>query len=101
SELLRRGTELPACLEEPKPKRTKEQPPPEENPYARTAEQCNERSLCVMLREARRKLKHHGRRSLMGKEAKKESAAAEEEFRSRRLEVPAEGLETARRNKEG
>ena len=48
-----------------------------------------------MLRDARKKFAHNGRHSFAGREAKKELAAAEAEFRSRGLPIPAEGEETA------
>jgi hypothetical protein len=93
----------PAAAE---PERTKEEEPatePEARPamegtslesYARMAKEKNRRSLFCMLRDARKKLAHHGRHSFMGREAKKEIAAAEAEIRNRGSAVPAEGEET-------
>jgi hypothetical protein len=62
--------------------------------YAADAKKRNLRQLACMLRDARKKLKHHGRHSFMGREAKKELAAAEAEYRNRNLEISAEGEET-------
>jgi hypothetical protein len=63
--------------------------------YARMAKEKNKRGLHCMLRDARKKLKQHGKRSFSGKEAKKEIAAAEAELRARGFDVPPEGQETA------
>src|SRR5262249_31825687 len=88
-----------------------EVPPPKEEPepatngvaeagispegYAKEAKEKNRRALLCMLRDARKKLAHHGKRSFSGKEAKKAIAAAEKEIRGRGLPVPSEGQETA------
>jgi hypothetical protein len=63
--------------------------------YALAAKVKNKRSLLCMLRDARRKLRQHGKRSFSGKEAKKEIAAAEAELTARGMEIPPEGKETA------
>jgi hypothetical protein len=97
--------EEPAKEEKP-PAKEEETPEEAEDPtlsepgispegYATMAKEKNKRSLFCMLRDARRKLKHHGKRSFMGKEAKKEIAAAEAEIRRRSLSIPPEGEETA------
>ena len=62
--------------------------------YARIASEKTRRSLLCMLRDARKKLVHHGRHSWMGKQAKIEIAAAEAELTSRNMPIPAEGQET-------
>ncbi len=62
--------------------------------YARMAKEKNRRALLCMLRDARKKLAHHGRRSFMGKEAKKEIAAAEAEIDNRGYSIPEPGQET-------
>jgi hypothetical protein len=54
----------------------------------------NRRRLLCMLRDARRQLAHHGRRSLMGKKAKEVIAVAEAELKRRGIDVPPEGQET-------
>jgi hypothetical protein len=64
--------------------------------YAADAKRRNHRQLHCMLRDARQKLKHHGKRSFAGKEAKKALAAAEAELRSRGLDLPPVGEETAK-----
>jgi hypothetical protein len=46
-----------------------------------------------MLRDARRKLRQHGKHSFSGKEAKKEVAAALAELANRKMDVPPEGQE--------
>jgi hypothetical protein len=56
--------------------------------YSRMAREKNKRALLCMLRDARKKLKHNGRRSFSGKEARKEIAAAEAELKRRGLDVP-------------
>lgn len=61
--------------------------------FASLARDKNKRQLFCMLRNARQKLKHHGRKSFLGKEAKKEIAAAEAELKARKLAVPNEGQE--------
>jgi hypothetical protein len=63
--------------------------------YAALAKGKNRRALLCMLRDARKKLAQHGKRSFSGKEAMKEIAAAEAELKSRSLTVPPEGEETA------
>jgi hypothetical protein len=62
--------------------------------YAAEAAGKNRRSLLTMLRNARRKFAHHGKRSFLGKEAVKEIAAVEAELRHRGLPIPPEGQET-------
>jgi hypothetical protein len=54
----------------------------------------NRRQLLCMLRDARRQLAHHGRRSLMGKKAKEVIAAAEAELQRCGIDIPSEGQET-------
>ena len=58
--------------------------------YAQKASGCTKRSLEKMLRDARRKLAHHGRRSFMGKQALKAIQAAEAEMKRRGLVIPKE-----------
>ncbi len=53
------------------------------------------RQLLIWLRDARKAFRHHGRKSLSGKDAKKEIEAAENELRSRGIEIPVPGTETA------
>jgi hypothetical protein len=67
--------------------------------YARDLPLLSIRGLCCRLRDSRKKLEHHGKRSFCGKEAKKEIAAVEAEFRRRSLDVPTAGQETARWDK--
>jgi hypothetical protein len=62
--------------------------------YAEDARRRNKRQLLCMLRDGRKKLAHHGKRSFAGKEAKKEVAAAEAELRRRGLTIPPESQET-------
>ncbi len=52
-------------------------------------EKLTPRSLVVALRNAKKELAWHGRESWCGKEAKKEIAALEAEFKRRGLELPA------------
>lgn len=92
--------------EEPKAERTKEEDDQEETTprpmtegispegYARMAKEKNRRALMCMLRDARKKLAHHGQRSFSGKEACKEIDAAEAEIKNRGYTVPLEGEET-------
>jgi hypothetical protein len=63
--------------------------------HAALAKRKNKRSLLCMLRDARKDLAHHGKASFMGKEAKKAIEAAECELRTRCIEIPKEGEETA------
>jgi hypothetical protein len=56
--------------------------------YARMAREKNKRALLCMLRDARKRLKHNGRRCFSGKEARKEIAAAEAELKRRGMDVP-------------
>jgi hypothetical protein len=63
--------------------------------YAADAKRKNKRQLLCMLRDARRKLAHHGKRSSSGKEAKKEIAEAEAELTRRAIAIPPAGQETA------
>ncbi len=65
------------------------------NGYAILAREKSSLQLHCMLRDARQQLKHHGARSFVGKQAKKEIAAVEEEMRTRNIDVPPEGQETA------
>ena len=59
-----------------------------------TAKGKNKRSLYCMLRDARKQLKHNGKTSFSGREAKKAIAAAEKEIGNRGYAIPAEGQET-------
>lgn len=91
--------------EAPKAERTKEEGRQEEpkpatdgiapEGYAKMAKEKNRRALMCMLRDAREKLAHHGKRSFMGKEARKEIEAAEAEIQNRGYAVPDPGQETA------
>jgi hypothetical protein len=84
--------------EEPEEQKTAE-PGITKEGYAALAKGKNRRALLCMLRDARKKLAQHGRRSFSGKEAMKEIAAAEAELKNRRLTVPPEGEETAQWDK--
>jgi hypothetical protein len=66
--------------------------PPES--YARMAREKKRRGLLCMLRDARKKLAQHGKRSFSGKEARKEIAAAEGEIKNRGYAIPEPGQET-------
>jgi hypothetical protein len=59
--------------------------------YAAEAKKRNKRQLLCMLRDARKKLIHHGPRSFMGREARKATEAAAAELRRRGIEIPAAG----------
>lgn len=67
--------------------------------YLQAMRRLTERQLCCRLRDARRKLLHHGKHSYTGREAIKEIDAAKFEFQLRGLEIPADGAETARWDK--
>ncbi len=56
--------------------------------YAHKASNLTRRSLEKMLRDARKKLAYHGRRSFMGKQALKAIQAAEAEMRRRGHVLP-------------
>jgi hypothetical protein len=110
--VIGRGQPTPPSTPKDEPEASEGQPPSAEKPtmgepgispdsYARMAKEKNRRALHCMLRDARKKLKHNGKRSFSGKEAKKEVAAAEAELRARGLDVPPEGQETAAWDKPG
>jgi hypothetical protein len=108
---VKNGEHIPYSWEMPEAQ-TKTEPPPADpeseeeaappitagnsaESYARQAEKMNRRQLLCMLRDARKKLARHGKRSFSGKEAKKAIRAAEAELARRGLPIPEEGKETA------
>jgi hypothetical protein len=62
--------------------------------YAADAKKMTKRSLLCALRDARKKVKQHGKRSFAGKEGKKELAAVEAELHARAIVAPPPGEET-------
>ncbi len=64
-------------------------------------QELTRRQLLCRLRDARRKLAHHGRRSFMGKEAKRELGAVLAELARRGVEPPPPGQETAEWGRQG
>jgi hypothetical protein len=62
--------------------------------YATAAKGFSKRLLLCVLRDARKRLAHHGRRSFMGREARKEIEAVVAELGNRGMEAPPEGRET-------
>lgn len=109
SEMLRLAVEVPKVEAPTKEEPNKKELPKEEDEeptvmkmdglspeaYAREAREGNRRELLCMLRDARKKLAHHGKKSFAGKEAKKAITAAEDELKRREFPIPPEGEETA------
>lgn len=89
-----KATEKPPQLEEtvsrPPGKAAAEMP---SDPEAERLKKLNKRQLLCHLRDVRRSLEQNGADSLVGKEAKKRIAVAEEELKRRGLPIPAPGEE--------
>lgn len=89
-ELWHKPEPLPLPWETPLPEKKLEAPPTPEQERLR---KLNRRQLACMLRDARQKLSHNGKRSHSGKLAKQEIALAEAEYQRRGLPLPPPGEE--------